>query len=183
LVKYSIETFGLKNVINSDLFSASFDEAFFDIIMLNHVLEHLYNPLQTLMEARRILKRGGILVIQTQNIDSYQFRIFGKRWLGLSLPQHLYKFTPQTIRFTLEKVGFNLSKIFHHSIRNSPIFASFSLTRLNAYNLYQKEKIGKTVLFQKLLILFLNWVLLPLTILEGWLKKGGIITVFARKEQ
>ncbi|HHT9138097.1 MAG TPA: class I SAM-dependent methyltransferase [Candidatus Wunengus sp. YC60] len=182
MVKYSIETFGLKNVVNSDLLSASFEDSFFDIIVFNHVVEHLYNPLETLMEARRILKRDGILVIQIQNIDSCQFRAFGKKWLGLSLPQHLYQFTPQTIRFALEKVGFDVFKTLHHSIRNSPIFVSFSLTRLNAYNLYLKEKEGKSVLFQKLLILFLNWTFLPLTLLEGLLKKGGVITVIARKE-
>lgn len=182
MVKYSIETFRLKNVINSDLLSASFEDAFFDIITLNHVLEHLFNPFEILVETKRILKKGGILVVQTQNIDSYQFRTFGEMWLGLTIPQHLYQFTPQTIRFTLEKAGFNVFKILHYSIRTSPTFASLSLTRLNAYKLYQKEKEGKSVLFQKLLILFLNWVFFPLILLEGWLKKGGVITVFARKE-
>ena len=146
MVDYSIKTFGLKNVINSDIFSASFDDSFFDVIMFNHVFEHLYNPLETLTEARRILKKDGILAIQIPNIDSYQFKVFGKRWLGLSLPQHLYQFTPQTIRLALEKDG-------------------------------------KSVFFQKLLILLLTWASFPLTILEGWLKKGGIITAFARKEQ
>lgn len=182
MVNHSIKTFGLKNVVNSDILSASFKESFFDIIIFNHVLEHLYNPLETLAEARRILKREGILVIQIPNIDSYQFSIFGKRWLGLSLPQHLYQFTPQTIRLALEKSGFHVFGILHQSIRTSPTIASLSLTRLNLYKLYWKEKEGKSVLFQKLLILFLNWVFFSLTLLEGWLKKGGVITVFARKE-
>lgn len=181
MVKYSIETFGLKNVINSDFLSASFPEEFFDIILFNHVLEHLYNPVENLMEAKRLLKKEGILVIQIPNLDSYQFKIFRKKWLQLSVPQHLNHFTTETIKSALEKVGFDVFKVLHYSIRNSTLFLSFSLTGLNVYKLYQKEKKGESVFFQKLIVLLLNWVLLPFTLMEGLLKKGGVITVFARK--
>jgi SAM-dependent methyltransferase len=181
MVKYSVKTFGLKNVINSDLLSNSFPEGFFDIVLFNHVLEHLYNPLENLIEAKRLLKKEGILVIQIPNLDSYQFKFFGKKWFQLSVPQHLYHFTPETIRLALEKVGFDLFKVLHYSIRNSSLFVSFGLTGLNVYKLYKKEKKGESVFFQKLLVLFLNWVVLPFTILEGLLNKGGAITIFARK--
>lgn len=181
MVEYARKTFGLERVKNADLLSASFDNEFFDNIIFNHVFEHIDNPVATFMEVKRILKKEGVLVIQVPNIDSYQFRAFGKKWVQLSVPQHLCHFTPETIRLALETVGFNVFKILHYSIRNSPLFVSFSLTGINVYKLYQKEKRGESVLFQKLLLLFLNSIFLPFTLLEGWLKKGGVITVFARK--
>lgn len=178
--EYSVKNFGLKNVINSDFLSTSFPEGFFDIILFNHVLEHLYNPIENLEEAQRVLKEEGILVVQVPNIDSYQFRTFRDKWFGLSVPHHLYHFNPETVTLAIENAGFHVFKIIHYSIRNiTPL--SFSITGLNAYKINQKAKEGRSVLFQKLLIIFLNWLFLPLILLEGWLKRGGFITVFARK--
>jgi len=43
------------------------DDGVADVVMLGHVIEHLYHPMDILREARRILRPGGHLVISTDN--------------------------------------------------------------------------------------------------------------------
>jgi SAM-dependent methyltransferase len=53
------------------------EEASLDVIVLNSVLEHLWEPERTLFELHRIAAPGGLVLI---NVPSWR----GKRWLELS---------------------------------------------------------------------------------------------------
>jgi 2-polyprenyl-3-methyl-5-hydroxy-6-metoxy-1,4-benzoquinol methylase len=48
-----------------------------DVIVLNSVLEHLHDPESTLVQARRLAKPGGLVLV---NVPSWR----GKRWLEFS---------------------------------------------------------------------------------------------------
>ncbi len=69
----------------------------FDVITMWDVLEHLQNPKEALIEARRILKPDGILVLRLPNINSWDARIFGKYWSGYDAPRHLFVFSQKTL--------------------------------------------------------------------------------------
>ena len=56
--------------IKSDLFNASFPDNFFDIIYLDSVLEHVTNPLEYLIEIKRIMRKEAVLYIGVPNEDS-----------------------------------------------------------------------------------------------------------------
>ncbi|MEK6697996.1 MAG: class I SAM-dependent methyltransferase [Nitrospirota bacterium] len=84
----------------------SFPEKSFDVITLIHVIEHLEDPLQTLKESRKYLKKGGKLVIVTPNSDSVGAKYFGINWRGWEVPRHSYVFSPQMIEKIVEKSGF-----------------------------------------------------------------------------
>ncbi len=56
--------------INADLINSNLPSDFFDIIYLDSVLEHVYNPSDYLSEIKRILKKGGILYLGVPNEDS-----------------------------------------------------------------------------------------------------------------
>lgn len=83
----------------------------FDAITLNHVIEHLPNPVMTLAECRRILKKSGILVLYTPNSASLGHLIFNQDWRGLEPPRHLHVFCPSSMRVLLRLSGFNESCI------------------------------------------------------------------------
>src|SRR5205823_11403334 len=54
--------------IEGDAMSLPFDEARFDVIYCRFLLEHVPNPAKVLREAKRVLKRGGKIFLQENNI-------------------------------------------------------------------------------------------------------------------
>lgn len=60
----------------------------FDLVTMWHFLEHDYNPLRSLHEARRVMKPEGRLIVEVPRLDSLTFRLYRGRWPGLQAPQH-----------------------------------------------------------------------------------------------
>jgi len=108
--KLAIEKLG-RNIFNCKLKDCHFPDSYFDVVTLNHVLEHMSDPNGELREIHRILKDGGILLLSTPNIDCLQFKITRERWFGLDLPRHLYHYSHKTIVSILKKNGFNVVKV------------------------------------------------------------------------
>jgi SAM-dependent methyltransferase len=79
----------------------------FDVITMQHVIEHLPNPMATLAEARRVLRPDGRLVVLTPNTDSLGVREFGQAWLDWDPPRHLILFNSNSMRAVLAAAGFN----------------------------------------------------------------------------
>lgn len=83
-----------------------FADGQFDLILMSHVIEHMLEPLEEMRECRRVLKRGGALVIATPNAAGLGHRVFGRHWLGLETPRHLQIFTPGALARLLAQAGF-----------------------------------------------------------------------------
>lgn len=101
-------------VFNKELKENSFEAEYFDVITMWHVLEHLDKPGELLIEARRILKNGGLLIVATPNTDSWGFKLGLKDWFHLDAPRHLILYNQRSLETLLEKTGFkvrNLKKI------------------------------------------------------------------------
>jgi 2-polyprenyl-3-methyl-5-hydroxy-6-metoxy-1,4-benzoquinol methylase len=90
------ERFGLA-VHTGVLEEAPLAEESFDVITFFDVLEHLPAPRAVLGRARRLLKRGGLLVAQSPNLASLMANLTAERWRWYFLPQHLHHFTPATL--------------------------------------------------------------------------------------
>jgi SAM-dependent methyltransferase len=61
----------------------------FDVVMLSHVIEHIYEPKIFLQELLSVLKPGGVLVVITPNRDSIIARLTGNRWPMLKPVDHV----------------------------------------------------------------------------------------------
>jgi len=103
--KVAQERFGIP-VILGTLPAARLPDASFDAITLNHVIEHVEDPIGLLAECRRILKPDGTLVIVTPNIESLGHQHFRDSWRGLEPPRHLYLFSIDTLRTSAGGAGF-----------------------------------------------------------------------------
>lgn len=92
-LEYSVERLGL-SVCCGDVVPAmeSLPGEAFDVISFWHVLEHLEEPGRILLQAKRTLKPGGILVLNSPNLDSTVFRLLGPGWSWVYVPGHLQYF-------------------------------------------------------------------------------------------
>lgn len=109
-IRYAKEVFNLE-LHQGTLESVSFPENTFDVVTMNHVIEHVYDPIDLVRECRRILKQGGRLVIVTPNVDSLGHRLFKKNWRGLEPPRHLHLFSPMTMQLCADKAGLKVEML------------------------------------------------------------------------
>ncbi len=68
-----------------------------DIIVVNHVLEHLKDPQEIISQCSKILRNTGTLVIGAPNFNSFMRRIKRGKWQSLVPSQHLWQFTLTTL--------------------------------------------------------------------------------------
>jgi len=91
-----------------------FHDAEFDCVVLSAVLEHLYNPDETIAEISRILRQGGALFVDVPNEQGLYFkvgnlyqRLRGRDWVVNIAPTfspfHVFGFSPQSLRALLGK--------------------------------------------------------------------------------
>jgi len=109
-VEYAKAQRGL-NIFWGCLKEARFLDQSFDVVVMWDVLEHMPDPMATLLEVRRILRHDGLLLIGAPNIDSWEAKLFGSEWFGLEVPRHLYHFSPSTLEKILKKSGFKIMTI------------------------------------------------------------------------
>jgi SAM-dependent methyltransferase len=95
------------------IFDMNLERDRFDVVTLWDVLEHTPDPMEVLQECRRVLKPGGLLIVNYPDIHSLISRLMGRRWVFL-LSVHLYYFTPSTMRRILESAGFSLLETRKH---------------------------------------------------------------------
>jgi len=92
----------------------------FDLVMVWHVLEHLPQPAETLLEIHRLLKPGGRVVVAVPNFSSWQARWAGPDWFHLDPPRHLYHFPLAGLKRLLRRCGYDLEGEYHFSLRQNP---------------------------------------------------------------
>jgi 2-polyprenyl-3-methyl-5-hydroxy-6-metoxy-1,4-benzoquinol methylase len=82
-------------------------EGYFDAITLSHVIEHLHHPSRDLLRCFALLKPGGYIWIETPNIESVGFKLFGRYWRGIEAPRHLVLFNESSLSLILRRAGFD----------------------------------------------------------------------------
>lgn len=127
-VSVAKERFGLE-VFQGSLEEARFPDGCFDTVTMNHVIEHVIDPVRLLKECRRVMKTGGKLVVATPNIKSLGCRVFDEHWRGLEVPRHLHLFSPQSLRACAEHASLEI-RVMRTSARSASwMFAASSSIR------------------------------------------------------
>lgn len=85
-----------------------------DIITLVEVFEHLRDPLRAMENIRRLLRPGGLLVIQTANFCGRQARRAGKDY-HYYLPGHLFYYSTVSLRCLFGRFGFG-GAVFYRGV-------------------------------------------------------------------
>jgi len=85
----------------------------YDVVLANHLIEHLRNPKRFLEGVRKILHDKGYLYIETPNLNAYRLRSIWRYSLGgLYDLDHRICYTPNGLRRLLENSGFVVEKMF-----------------------------------------------------------------------
>lgn len=103
-------------VKNCRIEDARFPKGHFDAIILNMVLEHLYDPKKVLRKIDPWLKKGGELIIAIPYFEGMEFRRFKNHAYGLQLPAHTYFFNKDHFKTLLP--GYDLRFEFHNFDRD-----------------------------------------------------------------
>ena len=99
-------------VINATLQQAQFPDNQLDVVSMFDVLEHLPTPVEYLKEVYRILRPGGVLVIETPNIGGFFARYLYKEDSDLIKPRaHICLYTRQSARRLCSYVPFSEVRI------------------------------------------------------------------------
>jgi len=111
--EYGREKLGVR-IFPGTLREARFPAESFDAVTMWDVLEHTADPLSELKEVHRILKPGGVLVVNYPNVGSLLARLAGRNW-WFYLSVHLYYFTPRTLGQLLQRAGFQIRAHRRHT--------------------------------------------------------------------
>jgi len=176
--RYARDRFGL-DVFGGELGAAGYADRSFDVVTLWNVLEHLHSPLDTLSEVRRLLKDDGVLILTVPNGASLDARIFGDCWIGLDPPRHLYTFSPATVRSTLSRAGLQAGEIRFMTGSYHSFTSSLCLAVSNS----SLSERSQAILNRMILSIPFHVLLLPYLRVTEWLKRGAILTVYARQAQ
>jgi 2-polyprenyl-3-methyl-5-hydroxy-6-metoxy-1,4-benzoquinol methylase len=105
----------------------------FDVISLWHVLEHVPNLNEYIIQLEKLLKPNGSLIIAVPNHESYDAHYYQEFWAAYDVPRHLWHFSKKSITLLFESINMKVVKI-------KPMkFDSFYVSLLS-----EKNKTGKS---------------------------------------
>jgi SAM-dependent methyltransferase len=112
MCKWSKDHYNIE-VKQGTLFDGNYGDEVFDVVTLWDVLEHTPYPMETLNECRRVLRPGGLLIVNYPDVGSWIARAMGKKWVFL-LSVHYFYFSRPTIQRALQKAGLEIAFIGPH---------------------------------------------------------------------
>ena len=145
----------------------------YDVVSMNHILEHVVEPRTMLERSFDLLRPGGHVIGQLPTVDSWEASIFGRNWGGYHYPRHLQIPSKAGLAKLLEDVGFR-----DVVIRTAPhIQTTISLQNsLVRKGWHPKMEYGKTPAYTALLV-----AALPFETVAWIADRGGIIDFRATK--
>lgn len=85
----------------------------YDVILMSHVLEHCIDINAAILNAKGLLKGGGVFIIETPNCESLGFKAQRAAWPWSDIPRHLNFFTSSSLRAVFSKHGLNVITVKH----------------------------------------------------------------------
>ena len=112
-----------EDVIKVDATNIPYEDNSFDIIICNHVLEHIPHYLRALQEIYRVLKTDGIAILQTpyskvlkKNFEDENINTDDQRLFFYGEKDHFRIFGEENFFSDIKSVGFHLNVIKHKEL-------------------------------------------------------------------
>jgi SAM-dependent methyltransferase len=175
-VTYARQRFGLE-VFERRFLDVNLAAGQFTVVTLWDVLEHTFDPLETLRAVHRLLETDGIVVMALPSYESWDRLIFGRYWIGYDAPRHLYVFPRDVLRDILTHAGFDV-------VRMRCAFGGYH-TFIASLRLWINQHVHHQVVRRALLGLLnvpgLRIPFSPLGVVADRLGRGNKLEIIARK--
>jgi SAM-dependent methyltransferase len=139
----------------------------YDVVSMNHILEHVVSPRSMLERTYDILGPGGHVIGQLPTVSSWESKLFGHNWGGYHYPRHLQLPSRAGLRGILESIGFGAVKIRTAPHIQTTISLQNSLVRRGWH---PQMKNGKTPAYGALMV-----AALPYETVAWVCDQGGIV--------
>lgn len=80
----------------------------YDLVILNHTLEHMEYPVRVLEKIKSLLSPSGLLYIDLPNFGGLSAKLLGTNWPLLLPDEHLWHFSEKALKLLLKKTGFKI---------------------------------------------------------------------------
>jgi 2-polyprenyl-3-methyl-5-hydroxy-6-metoxy-1,4-benzoquinol methylase len=94
------------DVRDTPLEESGLPDGHFQLVTLNHVLEHIAHVEPFLAEVRRVLSPEGLLFVAVPNVYAWQFFLKGERYAWTFQDDHFLHFSTRTLPRLLRRHGF-----------------------------------------------------------------------------
>ncbi|MBC8063224.1 MAG: class I SAM-dependent methyltransferase [Chlorobia bacterium] len=95
----------------------------FDVVMLNHSLEHMLEHGEVLRECYRLLSPTGRVLVRIPTIECEAWEEYGKDWFQIDAPRHFLLHSRKSISRIAEKAGFQVLAMVDDSTEDQFIFS------------------------------------------------------------
>jgi SAM-dependent methyltransferase len=100
----SVEAAGVR-LLKRDLFSVT---ETFDCVMLHHAFEHMDDPHRVFAKLAETISDTGVIVLRTPVAGTFAWRTYGKNWVQLDPPRHLFVHTRESMRLLADAAGLRI---------------------------------------------------------------------------
>ncbi len=93
-------------VIQSDFekYYMNYKKQNYDFIAIIHTIEHVFNPKEMINKALKLLNPGGILYIETPNLNSHLFASEKTNYTFLTPPDHIWIFSVKSFNYIFKQI-------------------------------------------------------------------------------
>jgi SAM-dependent methyltransferase len=125
----------------------------YDLIMMHHSLEHMFEPLKVLEKAKSLIKPGKHLLIRIPIIGNYGWKKYGTYWCGIDAPRHIFIPSEKGLYMLAENAGFEINKAEYDSteyviwcseqyLKGIPLHADNSRMQNKTNSIFTKKQIN-----------------------------------------
>jgi SAM-dependent methyltransferase len=87
----------------------------FDVVMMHHSFEHVWDQVKMAQEIFRLLRPGGRCIVRIPTIDSQMWEEYGASWVQLDPPRHFYLHSRSSIAQLFKGAGLKVTSIIDDS--------------------------------------------------------------------